>query len=241
MRDRPILGILNAAQRFGAGDQAPNLLKLDIKHGFDGRPERALPVHYLKQVHGTGIVEVSTPVAGPDGQPRLAGEGDAVTTSVPGLSVAARTADCLPVLIADQHRRRVIAVHAGWRGLMAGMLPAALEAMKRHGCASNNLVAAIGPAIGRDRFEVGPEVVEALMTGKSGAPVAAPEWFLTKGKDDRWHIDLSVVALLALTSAGIPAAQIAVMDSCTYDDAGFWYSFRREGKGVGSNWAWIRL
>lgn len=241
MRDQPILGILNAAQRFGAGEPAPNLLKIKIEHGFEGRPERPLPVCYLKQVHGTGVVDVASALAGPDGQPRLAGEGDAVTTAVVGLPVAVRTADCLPVLIADQLRRRVIAVHAGWRGLMAGMLPTAVQSMVRHGCAPGNLVAAIGPAIGRDRFEVGPEVVDALMTGKSGAPAAASEWFLTKGKADRWHIDLSAVALLALASAGIPAAQIAVMDSCTYDDAEHWYSFRREGKGVGSNWAWIKL
>jgi YfiH family protein len=234
MDERQILGILGEAHRFAAGKTAPSLVNISISHGFFGRDDAPPAVHYLKQVHGTTVLQ---PAAG---APGIRGDGDGIAAVTPGMAIAVRTADCLPILIADRQRRMALAIHAGWRGLTAGIVPAAVAHASRSGIEPRDLVAAVGPAIGRARFEVGPEVVEALMSSRSGMTPGAAAWCISKGRADRWHVDLATAALLAMAGQGIPAANLAAMLTCTYDDAR-WYSYRREGQGVGSNWAWIQL
>ncbi len=105
---------------------------------------------WMRQVHGREVLEVSTP--------GLAGKADALVTRTKGLPLAVRTADCVPVVMHSD--RAVAVVHAGWRGLQAGVVARATEFLARAGEAPRR--AAIGPSIGPCCYEVGPEVVEAF-------------------------------------------------------------------------------
>lgn len=105
---------------------------------------------WMRQVHGATVIEVA--------EPGVAGEGDAIVTTRPGLPLAVRTADCVPVVVHGNEAVGVI--HAGWRGLAAGVIESARDALEAEG--SPAVRAAIGPAIGPCCYEVGDEVVEAL-------------------------------------------------------------------------------
>src|SRR5205823_3516331 len=127
-----------------------------LRHGFGARdaevPALFGNVAMLKQVHTSGCV-----LAG--GRAGVLGEGDALLENSPGAVVAVKTADCVPLLLVDERRRAVAAVHAGWRGTAAHMVARAVEAMAHNfGTKPADLHAAIGPGIGPCCYEVGPEV-----------------------------------------------------------------------------------
>lgn len=164
---------------------------------------------WLDQVHGTGVVEVRAP--GP------VGEGDAAFTCADGVVLAVRTADCLPVLFADRQRRCIAVAHAGWRGLAAGVLEATLGAMASRPA---DVIAWIGPCIGQDAFEVGPEVREAFLAVDPTDTVA-----FRRGRGDRWHADLVTLARRRLARAGVDG--IFGGDWCTFSDSVDFPSFRR--------------
>lgn len=156
--------------------------------------------------------------------PGHAGDGDALVTNRPGLLLGVRTADCLPVLMADSTHKAVAAIHAGWRGLVAGVLLRTVEAMaERFGSRPASLVAAIGPAIGPCCYDVGPEVARRF--GE-----LFPERTDLTG---RAHIDLSEAARRQLVAAGVPAGQIWCVGLCTRCLSGEFYSWRREGPTAG--------
>ncbi|MEI6399223.1 MAG: laccase domain-containing protein, partial [Pseudomonadota bacterium] len=154
-----------------------------------------------------------------------------------------KTADCLPVLIASTNGAFVAAVHAGWRGFASGILINALK-IAHSNQAVNTLRVVVGPAISRQKFEVGPEVVEAMQAVECG--LSDEVWGITvsKGRNDRWHVDLPVAAALQMMIAGIKPNHIEVIQSCTVtsqkENQCLWASYRREGKACGSNWTWIR-
>ncbi len=207
------------------------LEKLDIKHGYVGSKE-ALPSNLLwtKQVHGKEVYEHTNAEAATNQI-----EADASFTKTSGLSVSVRTADCTPILLATKDRNMIAAVHAGWRGLVKGVINSTVLKFAN----PKNVFAAIGPTISRERFEVGFEVVEAILDSDIG--LTGPDTTLTvsKGKGDRWHIDLPLASALVLVRAGVPANQIEVLQACTMSSPEKWHSYRREGKGCGSNWSWI--
>ncbi len=208
--------------------QASLLLRAGFEHGFDG-VGFAPGVPRLKQVHGTLIVEREALAA--DGV-----EADGMCSRRPGATVAVRTADCLPVLLADRQRRLVLAVHAGWRGVLAGMVPRAIAHAAEHGVPAQALLMAIGPAISRASFEVGPELASQF---QAHWPTACE-----RGEGDRWHVDLALVATLQAVAAGMPPDAIEASPVCTVRDER-WHSYRREraagGQLSGSNWSWIKL
>ena len=227
---------------------SPLLTRAGFRHGFEGKEatSSALRRHHLRQVHSTLIVDASAD-NGPDATDRQ--EADGLCTAEPGMTIAVKTADCLPVLIADKERRFVMAVHAGWRGLTAGILDEAVTRALSHGGDPAQLVVAIGPAISREIYEVGPEVIDALAYGRqrSSATAAGLALAVAKGRGDRWHLDTAIAAIVILSGLGIPGPQIEVMHACTFREADRWHSYRRrqsEG-GVGAikafNWAWIEL
>jgi hypothetical protein len=158
-------------------------------------------------------------------------------------TVAVKTADCLPVLIASTNGNFIAAIHAGWRGFTSGILINALKIAQSHQ-AITTLRVVVGTAISRERFEVGPEVVHAMQGQDCGLTDDAWSLAVTKGQADRWHVDLPVAAALQMSIAGVEPRHIEVIQSCTVtskrENQCLWASYRRDGKGCGSNWTWIR-
>ena len=182
-------------------------------HGFGTRsadaPGLFANLATLKQIHSTTCVAAC-------GRAGMLGQGDALLEKSPGAVVAVKTADCIPILLADERRRAVAAVHAGWRGTVAGIVACAVDAMAREfGTRPEDLHAAIGPGIGKCCYEVGPEV--AAHFGETG----------------RAHIDLADANRLQLVARGVPGQRIYVANLCTQCRADEFYSFRRDREIAG--------
>ena len=165
---------------------------------------------WLEQVHGKRLVE-----AGDTGDRRA----DGSWTRAPGVVCAVLTADCLPVLLCDRAGTRVAAVHGGWRGLAAGVIGAAVEALA---VVPADIMAWLGPAIGPDAFEVGAEVRSAFLAVDAGH-----EGDFRPGADGRWLADLYGIARRQLLGLGVSG--IYGGGYCTFRDAGRFYSYRRDG------------
>jgi YfiH family protein len=177
--------------------------------------------HWLNQVHGTCAVEAAILGAGC--------EADASHTSVPGVVCAVLTADCLPVLLCDARGRQVAAVHAGWRGLLNGVIEQTLTAMGPPG----ELLAWLGPAIGDQAFEVGEEVREAFVADNPDAAEA-----FAPSPAGRWLADIYVLARLRLHRAGV--SSVYGGEHCTVSESECFYSYRREGRtGRMASLIWI--
>lgn len=182
---------------------------------------------WLNQVHGVNVVEAA---ADADVRSRWAPDADAVTTRLSGVPCAVMTADCLPVLFCDQAGTRVAAAHAGWRGLCAGVLEAALAAFDHPA----EVLCWLGPAIGPDAFEVGPEVRAAFM-----AHDAAAEAAFRPGAPGKYLADIYELARQRLSAAGV--AGVYGGGLCTVTDAARFYSFRRDGRtGRMGSFVWLR-
>jgi YfiH family protein len=181
--------------------------------------EGELPVAWAKQIHSARVL----PVAGPG----ECGEGDALTTDRPGLALSVVTADCVPVLLAGPPGDpRIAAVHAGWRGIASGIIPATLQALG----SPKGWTAWIGPAIGPCCYEVGDEVAEQV------AAASTPE-AVVQHPGGRPHLDLVRAAAHQLEAAGV--GDIRVLPLCTRCEEARLSSYRREGKGGGRNIGYI--
>lgn len=165
------------------------------------------------QVHGAEVATV-TAVWMPGAGPRA----DAMVTAKPGLALGVITADCTPVLLHDSAAGVVGAVHAGWRGALAGVLEATVAAMEAVGAAAERIAAAIGPSIRQPSYEVGADLLEAVL-----ARDAADIRFFAEGRAGRWQFDLA--GYCAHRLAGV--AQIDVLDADTLPDEARFYSHRR--------------
>jgi len=166
----------------------------------------------LKQVHGTRVVHWNS-AAFADGIP----EADAIISDQPGSMCLVRTADCLPVLLCARDGSEIAAIHAGWRGLAAGIINATLDEMQAQG---DGLLAWLGPAISQDAFEVGLEVRESF------AEWGEIDGFFRPNERGRLQADLFGLARAMLRARGVaPCGE----DLCTYADADRFYSYRRDG------------
>lgn len=184
---------------------------------------------WLRQVHGASVVDAARHLGGPPPQ------ADGSWTATPGVACAVLVADCLPVLLADRHGRAVGAAHAGWRGLAAGVLEATVDAVARAaGGRPADVVAWLGPCIGRAHFEVGPDVLAAF--GGSGVhftPAPRPDGLM------RWRADLPGLATQRLRRLGV--VDIAGGAWCTVGEPSRFYSFRRDGvTGRAAAAVWLR-
>jgi YfiH family protein len=148
-------------------------------------------------------------------------EADAVATAAPGLVCGALAADCAPVLLADPEARVVAAAHAGWRGALGGILEAAVEAMAGLGARPERIVAAVGPCIGPESYEVGLEFLEAFQDKAPGSAA----FFGPGERPDKRLFDLPGFALDRLARAGVAQAEWIGRD--TYAEAGDFFSNRR--------------
>jgi polyphenol oxidase len=183
-----------------------------LTHGFGTRLSENWPASnglaFAKQIHSDRVLRVES--EGPQG------EGDALISNVPGIALTIRTADCLPILMADPKSRAVAAIHAGWRGVVSKIAPKAVQAMTREfGTRPEDLVIAIGPGIGPCCFEVGPEV--AVQFGLSG----------------RSKVDLAATVCQQLGRNGVESGQISVSELCSYCDSQLFESYRRDREAAG--------
>ena len=182
----------------------------------------AAPV-WLRQVHGARVLRVGA--ADLRREPPLA---DACWTDEPGVACAVQVADCLPVLFAALNGRAVGAAHAGWRGLAAGVVEAALAAVSEAaGCAPTEIATWLGPCIGPRQFEVGAEVLAAF----GAAPDTTDRLrFVPRARADgspRWLANLPQLARDRLQAAGV--RRIGGGGWCTVEQASDFFSFRRDG------------
>ncbi|MCB2253265.1 peptidoglycan editing factor PgeF [Pseudomonas chlororaphis] len=163
---------------------------------------------WLQQVHGIDVVEAD---------PSFVATADASWSSTPGIACTAMTADCLPVLFCDRSGSRVAAAHAGWRGLAAGVLEATLDSLN---VAPAEVLAWLGPAIGPQAFEVGPEVREAFVRHLPLTEQA----FVPSHNPGKFMADIYRLARLRLAACGVTAVYGGGF--CTVSDPRF-YSYRR--------------
>jgi purine-nucleoside/S-methyl-5'-thioadenosine phosphorylase / adenosine deaminase len=164
----------------------------------------------LMQEHGTAIYNADVV---PAAMPRA----DAAIARLPGRVCAVTSADCLPVLLTDRVGSVVAAAHAGWRGLSAGVLERCIAAL---GVPAHTLMAWLGPAIGPQAFEVGPDVLHAFCTVDPDAAGC----FVATGKQ-KWNADLYALARLRLARIGVH--DVHGGGHCTYSESTLFYSYRR--------------
>ncbi len=169
---------------------------------------------WLHQVHGTDLV-----AAADDGLER---RGDAGWARRPGLVCAVQSADCLPVLLCDRDGTCVAALHGGWRGLAAGIIPRTLAALP---LPPERWLAWLGPAICAACYEVGAEARAAFAADAD----ATRRGFRPAARSGHWHADLAAIARAQLAACGVPETAIFGGDLCTREDPGRFYSFRRDG------------
>jgi len=195
-------------------------------HGFGTRnadiPGLFANLATLKQIHSSTCLPA-------DGRAGLIGEGDALLENTPGAVVAVRTADCIPILLIDERHRAVAAVHAGWRGTVAGIAQRAVEAMRQQfGTDVGDVHAAIGPGIGECCFEVGPEVAAAVARAHGLRSVN-----VELGRSGKAHIDLAGENRSQLLQAGVTGERIYASNLCTKCMPDDFHSFRRDGEAAG--------
>lgn len=210
-------GELAQADRDPIANIRANYARVTGAIGCEGR--QLVEVH---QVHGAAahLVRRGEPAHPTPHDTRA----DAIVTDDPTRALAVRIADCAPVLIASRDGRVVGAVHAGWRGVVAGVVGAAIDAMRelRPECCAGGLVAAVGPCISGSRFEVGPEVaMEFTRVFGTTTP------HIRSHREDRYLADLKGAIAEQLAAAGVGIGAVEILPHCTYADARLFFSHRR--------------
>lgn len=187
---------------------------------FDVQQNRALlqaslpsQPKWLSQVHGNVVVDAMTVVDAP--------EADASFSAQAGVVCAILTADCLPVLFCDERGQVAAAAHAGWRGLVGGVLENTVASMRKAG--ADKIIAWLGPAIGPAHFEVGKEVLDAFVARDAGTFVA---FFPVADKPGKYLADIYHLAKILLRKVEI--TQVSGGGLCTVADAKHFYSYRRD-------------
>ena len=179
---------------------------------------------WLNQVHGTRVVDA----AAVDG---LVPEADAAVVRQPGIACTVMTADCLPVLFCDEAGTVVAAAHAGWRGLLAGVLESTVVSMN---VPAKTLMAWLGPAIGPTAFEVGGEVRDAFVDASPEAEMA-----FKPGLPGKWLGDIYWLARQRLVRQGV--SRIYGGGECTVTDSTRFFSYRRDGQtGRMASLVWLK-
>lgn len=198
---------------YGSTDQAEvvQINRGRVAEAMGVGEDRLVTVH---QTHSAEAIEICGPHT--NGVPRV----DAMVTATPGVALGVLSADCQPVLFADRNAGVVGAAHAGWRGALAGVLEATLDAMEALGAKRENVTAVIGPTISQAAYEVGPEFLEHFLDEDAEAAR-----YFAKGKEDRMLFDLPGYGLGRLRASGVGQAEWT--RHCTYSDPMRFFSYRR--------------
>jgi YfiH family protein len=170
----------------------------------------------LTQVHGTGVVTVTEPWAPGQGQ-----KADAMVTERGDIALGIVTADCAPVLFMDLDRNIVAAAHAGWRGAVQGILEATITAMTVLGATTGRIVAAIGPCIGQQSYEVGSDLRDIVLARSEADAV----FFNPGQRDQHWQFDLPGYCAARLRFAGVRQVEVIGVDTLVDEDR--FFSHRR--------------
>ena len=181
---------------------------------------------FARQVHGAGVRVVTEADRG-SGAFRLddaVDDTDALVTTSPEVVLAILTADCVPIVLHDPVAGLLACVHAGWRGTVAGVTAATLAVMQGLGTRPSDVVAGVGPAVGADRYQVGPDVHQAVT--RSFGPAAAQFIHPDPSAPGRWRLDLRAANRHALRQAGVPGARIHATDIPTGPVPGHFFSDR---------------
>jgi len=178
----------------------------------------------LFQIHSREVIDLAEPWPERE-RPRA----DALVTDRPGVVLGVLTADCAPVLFADPEARVVGAAHAGWKGAVGGVVEATLERMERLGARRGRIRAAVGPAIGAESYEVGPEFPAPFL-----AQDPANARFFRAGEGDRQLFDLKAYVAHRLALAGV--GEVALEPADTLADETRFFSYRRTTKAGGSDY-----
>lgn len=166
------------------------------------------------QTHSPDVVTVSAPFPGE--RPNA----DGIVTATPGLAIGVVTADCGPILFADAEARVVGAAHAGWRGAIGGVLENTIESMLALGARRSSITAVLGPTIGPENYEVGPEFFAQFTEYNA----AYDRYFRATGRDGYHMFDLWTFITDRLNTAGV---RVDALKQCTYADENRFFSYRR--------------
>jgi YfiH family protein len=190
-------------------------------------PDRLMRV---KQVHGN-VVRILKRGEVPSDANTQRPDGDAIVSNEPGLTLAVMVADCVPILLCDPAQGAAAAIHAGWRGTCAGVVTAAIDAMRREfGTNPADLIAAIGPSVGPGDYQVGESLIASFLeAGHSQA--AVDKWFIRR--DGGLFLDLWTANRDQLRDAGVRADDIYLCGLSTVSHPGIFDSYRVEGERAG--------
>ena len=177
----------------------------------------------LTQVHGHDVITATDPWHAGAG-----GRADAMVTNRPGLALGIITADCAPVLFADTQAGVVGAAHAGWRGAVSGVIEQTIAAMVALGAQPGRIAAAVGPCIGQDSYEVGPDLRDAVLLNAATDSI----FFAPGRREDRWQFDLAGYCAARLNAAGVGSVAVTGADTLA-DEARFFSHRRRTLAGAG--------
>ena len=179
------------------------------------------PFACAEQVHGARMARVGPKRAGAgftDAAAAMPG-ADGLVTGSKGVPLAVLAADCVPIALVDPDNGVLVVVHAGWRGVAAGILGTAVQAFDDPAA----VTVAVGPSIGPDHYEVGEDVAFAVSAAVEGGAV-------TRSKGDSIYMDLPGTVVQALKAEGIPARSIEKSGLCTACEPQRFFSYRRDGE-----------
>jgi polyphenol oxidase len=196
--------------------------------GLAGYLSAGISVHRCKQVHSGHVVAASAATQAP--WP----EADGLVSDGGGQSLWVCGADCTPVLIADPASGQVAACHAGWRGVAAGVVPTAIAQLERQGCARNQLLVALGPAISGPLYQVETAVALQVAAGLGLGPETAAAQLRQAGvlgdddAPDHCRLDIREAARLQILQLGLEEQQLSVCPLCTFTASELFHSWRRD-------------
>ncbi len=211
---------------YGLGDQdsntTTNLNRLVEKAGLSGWPHQAVQVHQSDTLYcsDTGLAHKQ--------------HADILLTDQPNIALAIRTADCLPLLLADKESGIAVAAHAGWRGTVAKVAVEAVSQMLHRGSKAKHIVASLGPCIGPCCFAIGEETAQALANCCQGAAQ-----FVTGS--DKKYADLWQINRLQLLQCGLKEEHIEVINECTCCNSERYFSYRRDALRAGRHLGVVEL
>lgn len=212
----------NVMQNYEIAANLFGLCKSDVCRTY--QTHTAKVVFATEELRGVGTVK-----------PKFDFGVDGLVTTEKDMLLSVRTADCVPVLLCDTNKKVCAAVHAGWRGTVGGITKNAVEMMISHGARIENIVAAIGPCIGKCCYEVGNEVYDEFCAKN----VDHAEFFTPSG--DKFMLDLNLANKKILVEAGLAEANVSVAEICTKCNGDRFFSHRLSGVNRGTMSAFIHI